>query len=98
MSEVLSFLKYSDRARCKDDSFHHIGPFLVDEVSGQVHCGTCKQGLNPVWVLKQMAMHENRWMNFREVYMAQKAELEAKRKTKCQHCKRMTRISVRGSL
>lgn len=69
------------------------GSYIVDETLNQVTCGLCKKELNPMWVLKDLAMIES---NNRHRLSELKRELkstENKMHCKCDKCGKMTRIA-----
>ena len=68
------------------------GAFLVDEKAAEVTCGRCKEKLNPIWVLMQIAMDDRR---LRDHWSTMRAEIELmkpKLQTKCKHCQKLTPI------
>jgi hypothetical protein len=80
-----------DRTACQ----HYGGPYLVNDTYTEVTCGQCKQKINPMWVLQQLAQKETRWHETRRQYQEEMKRLSERSKTKCEHCKQMTRISRR---
>lgn len=72
---------------------HHNGPFLIDDSLSEVTCGRCTAKLNPMFVLRQLAQQESRWHQHFSRYQGEMQRLNARNKTKCQHCHKMTRIS-----
>jgi len=72
---------------------HHNGPYIIDDTLAEVTCGQCKAKLNPMFVLKQLAHQETRWHTHFKQYQGEMKRLSERSKTKCQHCKQMTRIS-----
>jgi hypothetical protein len=72
---------------------HYNGPFLVDEKLAEVTCGRCNAKLNPMWVLTKLMHSESRWHENMARYQGEMKRLSERKKTKCQHCKQMTRIS-----
>src|ERR1700679_614538 len=73
----------------------HRGGYLVDERLAEVTCATCKAKLNPIWVLQQLTMAENRFHDLHARYQDELVRLNARSRTKCEHCGGMTRISYR---
>lgn len=67
--------------------------FLVDDKKQEVECGQCGEKLNPMYVLHRLAIEENKWHKHHDRYKEEMQRLEERSKTKCQHCKQMTRIS-----
>lgn len=72
---------------------HHNGPFLVSEKLAEVTCGRCNAKLNPIWVLTKLMHAESKWHDNMTRYQDEMKRLSERSKTKCQHCKQMTRIS-----
>ena|SRR5690242_18491603 len=71
----------------------HFGPFVVDEKADAVTCKQCGERLSPMYVLKRLAQEETRWHETRAKYQDEMQRLKERRRTKCQHCGEMTRIS-----
>ena len=69
------------------------GPFIVDDTLETVECQKCKERLSPMHVLKMLAREETRWHEFHAHYEEEKKRLSERQRTKCEHCKEMTRIS-----
>lgn len=66
----------------------------VDDTLEKIFCKDCKEQLNPFFAIKQL-------MSMSDVWKRQKAQAdlsveaaEKKTKTKCQHCGKMTKVSV----
>lgn len=70
----------------------HHPHFEVDEKLAEVTCRACGEKMNPMWVLIQIAYNErvlaDRLLNLRTECRL----LEGRVRTKCEHCKKMTRI------
>ena len=66
--------------------------FEVDEKLAEVTCRACGEKMSPMWVLIQIAYNErvlsDRLLNLRTECRL----LEGRVRTKCEHCKKMTRI------
>jgi hypothetical protein len=73
----------------------HRAGFIVDERLAEVTCAACKAKLNPIWVLGQLAMLENRFHDLHARYQDELVRLNGRSRTKCEHCGGMTRISHR---
>lgn len=73
----------------------HVGPYLIDASGASITCDACKQELNPYWVLEEMARAEHRYKRLIEEYKRQRALVEDRTKTKCDHCKKMTKIHIK---
>ena len=66
--------------------------FEVDEKLAEVTCRACGEKMNPMWVLIQIA-HDERRLTDRLLSLRTECRLlEGRVRTKCQHCKKMTRI------
>lgn len=72
--------------------------YIVDEKLAEVQCGECGAKLEPIWVLRQLCEKEAKWNRNRDEYLALKAEVAARTRTRCQHCDQMTAINVKGRL
>ena len=72
---------------------HFNATYIVDDTLSEVTCSKCKAKLNPMFVLKQLAQKETRWHEHFKQYQDEMKRLSERSKTKCQHCKQMTRIS-----
>lgn len=72
---------------------HLFAQYIVDPSAAEVECGKCHEKLNPMWVLAQLANSDRRMAEHRERYAAESKRLSERTSTKCQHCKKMTRIS-----
>lgn len=71
----------------------HFGPFVVNEKEDTVTCKQCGTRLNPMYVLKRLAMEETRWHRARSTYQDETKRLKERSRTKCRHCGEMTPIS-----
>lgn len=69
--------------------------FLIREGETEVECGLCHTKLDPMFVLRKLAIEETNWHRTRKAYQAEMARLNERKATKCEHCDRMTRISRR---
>lgn len=69
------------------------GPYQINESGTEVICGTCKEKLNPIWVLRQLSITEGRWHQLHNRYQDEMKRLADRSKTKCRHCGEMTPIS-----
>jgi hypothetical protein len=67
--------------------------FTIDDKLQQVECRDCKEKLNPMFALVQLARQETRFHDLHARYHDELARLAARERTKCQHCNQMTRIS-----
>ena len=66
--------------------------YLIREGETEVECGLCGTRLDPMFVLKHLAEEESTWKRRREIYQDEMQRLNERRRTKCEHCERMTRI------
>jgi len=66
--------------------------FNIREGETEVECGLCGMRLDPMFVLRRMAMDESAWMRTRQAYQDEMKRLNERQRCKCQHCGRMTRI------
>ena len=69
------------------------GPYLIDEQLSTVECEGCGEKLNPMFVLMRLAGKETTWHTYEQRYNEDMARLQERSRTKCEHCKEMTRIS-----
>jgi hypothetical protein len=67
--------------------------YIIDDELAEVTCADCKEKLNPMWVLKQLAQAENRYHELHARYHDELKRLAERSRTKCEHCGGMTRIS-----
>lgn len=74
---------------------HYVGPFEVDVDGGKCKCLECGGEVAPMFVLKLLMGQESRWMRAREAYLGEMKRLDERKRTKCEHCGEMTRISRR---
>lgn len=73
---------------------HRDTTYLVDEARAEVECGRCKALLSPTWVLMILAEEESRWVQKQKEYLVVKAATENRKRTKCDHCGKMTNVSL----
>lgn len=67
--------------------------FTIDEKLAQVECRDCKALLEPIWALRQLARQETRFHELHDRYQDEMKRLSERKRTKCEHCNQMTRIS-----
>ncbi|MDQ7996083.1 MAG: hypothetical protein AAGC76_09540 [Luteibacter sp.] len=68
------------------------GNYQVDEKAAEVTCGRCKEKLNPIWVLMQIATDDR---VLRDRWSSMRAEIELMKprtQTKCKHCQKLTPV------
>lgn len=68
---------------------------LIDRKLGMLECADCGKTLNPIEFLVYLAGEEGLWFHNRQKYYDAMKRLDARSKTKCEHCGQMTRISRR---
>lgn len=71
------------------------GPFEVDREKAEVTCKKCGEKLNPMYVLSRLASDETVWHESFKRYQDEMQRLRERSSTKCEFCKKMTRISRR---
>lgn len=69
------------------------GPFLIDQEKAEVECQRCGEKINPMFALWRLATQERNWIESRERMIEEQKRLDDRLRTKCQHCKQITRIS-----
>ena len=69
------------------------GQYEVDDAKAEVVCTKCKEKIDPMVVLREMAHKETGWHRARIIYQEEMKRLEERARTKCQHCGKLTRIS-----
>lgn len=74
---------------------HYGASFTVDSDAGECTCSKCGGKVTPIFVLHQLMHAESRWNRTREEYQSEMKRLQERKKTKCDHCGQMTRISHR---
>ena len=74
---------------------HLFTTYKIREGNAEVECGSCGERLNPMWVLSQIAKAEARIHQSRKAHQEEMKRLNDRKKTKCNHCGKMTAISKR---
>ena len=99
--------RYGGGERCNHDFYFAGDPlapggtvmkrvtYLVDEAAAEVECSNCHAKLNPMWVLARLAHHETKYHELAENYQEEMRRLSERKRTKCDRCGYMTRISNR---
>jgi hypothetical protein len=77
--------------RCK----HLNASFEVDARAGVCRCGDCGQEVSAMFVLEQLMAEQSKWLRLHARYQDEMARLKERRRTKCEHCGQITRISGR---
>ena len=98
--------RYGDGERCNHDFYFAGDPlsggsvmkrvtYLVDEAAAEVECSNCHAKLNPMWVPARLAHHETQYHELASRYQEEMRRLSERKRTKCEKCGYMTRISNR---
>jgi len=66
--------------------------YRLRDGEAEVECGGCGTRLDPMFVLKQLAIADSLWKRRQEAAAKTAKEYEQRRRTTCQHCGKMTRI------
>ena len=75
---------------------HTMTQYIVGGVGEtEVECGRCGAKLNPMWVLMEIATADRRYQEAAARHKDEMRRLSERTRTKCEHCKQMTRISRR---
>ena len=69
--------------------------YIIDIAQAEVECSKCHAKLNPMWVLKQLAIQDSRYYEAQQRYKEEMARLSERSRTKCDNCGKLTRISRR---
>lgn len=67
--------------------------YAIREGETEVECGCCAVKLDPMWVLRVLAGQDSQFDRRRDHVLAEEKRLRERQSTKCEHCKRMTKIS-----
>lgn len=67
--------------------------FIIDQTLARVICRQCGEHLDPIWCLQQLSVAESHFQQQLEFVAEETARLNARKRTKCQHCKKQTEIS-----
>lgn len=78
----------------RDGSMAHV-TYSVRPGHTEVECGECRTKLDPMWVLIQLAGKESEWARRRAAAAEEFKRLRERKRTKCDNCGAMTRISGR---
>lgn len=76
----------------KQPCSHKMVSYRLREGEAEVECGGCGTRLEPMFVLKQLAIMDSIWKQRQESADRVAKELAQRTSTKCRHCGRMTRI------
>src|SRR4051794_33495324 len=64
---------------------HLRATYLIGDGEAEVTCGRCKEKLDPMWVLHQLATQDRRMAEAAETYQAEQQRLAERKRTKCQN-------------
>lgn len=67
--------------------------YMIREGETEVECSLCETKLDPMFVLRKLAVEETQWHEAGKRYHEEMKRLSGRRSTKCEHCRKMTRIS-----
>jgi hypothetical protein len=93
--------RWGDRDGCDHRSYYVEGrgyvpvTYYLRDGETEIECGRCHTRLDPMFVLRVMASEETSWSRSRKNYIEEMQRLRDRRRTKCQHCGKMTEISRR---
>jgi hypothetical protein len=73
---------------------HKHTTYYFTEGEDQVECGKCGVRLDPMFVIVQIAQQDSIHVRNTKEHRAWAAAYEQKKKTKCQHCGRITRVNA----
>lgn len=65
----------------------------VDEKLSHIKCRDCKETINPIWWITQLAQ---KWSRVKALYEKNRAAAklyEEKQRTRCEHCGRITKVN-----
>jgi hypothetical protein len=93
-------LKIVDNRWSGEECDHHSShrrnvTYLIRKGEMEVECSACGTRLDPMFVLNLMANAETDWLRTRQLHIEETKRLAERRRTTCQHCGEMTRISRR---
>jgi hypothetical protein len=74
---------------------HLFCTYIVEQSAADVECGKCGAKLNPMWVLVHLAVNDRRYEESQKRHQEEMKRLAERSRTKCEHCRQMTRISHR---
>ena len=75
-----------DKPQCK-----HLAIF-VDTALAMIKCKTCGEALNPIEWIARLGERWDEVKRNTQLYREAKAEYEAKKKARCEHCGKMTKL------
>lgn len=71
----------------------HTGKFKISLAKETCKCMDCGELLSPMFVLSRLMHRESQWIRNRERYDDEMKRLDARSRTRCRHCGKMTKIS-----
>lgn len=71
---------------------HHV--YLIDAKTHKIECAKCKLFFEPMAVLLDLAQAESRWRHSYDRMKEASAKLEERKRCKCEHCNKITRIKI----
>lgn len=77
----------------KGECRHRDVQYLIREGETEVECGACHAKLDPMFIIKILASQESQWMETAKRYKEEMARLNARTRTQCRNCGKMTKIS-----
>lgn len=80
------------KTRYANERIEHAS-YLIREGETEVECSLCNRRLDPMFVLMRLARKESEWHRTRALYQDEMKRLSARKRTKCESCGHMTRIS-----
>lgn len=85
---ALELVHYDPKQPCS----HTQCPYRIREGEAEVECGGCGTRLEPMFVLRQLAIKDSLWNQRQQAAIKTAKEVSARVRTKCQHCGQMTKI------
>lgn len=85
---ALELVHYDPKQPCS----HKMVPYRIREGEAEVECGGCSTRLEPMFVLRQLAIEDSLWKQRQEAAVKTAKEHAERKRCKCQHCGQMTRI------
>lgn len=86
--QAIELVHYDPKQPCQ----HKLVTYRIREGETEVECGGCGTRLDPMFVLRQMAIQDSIWRQRQETSAKIAREVEQRRRTTCQHCGKMTKI------
>lgn len=86
---AVELVHFDPQAPCS----HKRVTYRLREGEAEVECGGCGMRLDPMFVLRMLALEDSLWSERRAASIKEAKERETRRRTLCQHCGQMTRIN-----